>query len=286
MPLVSVLTTSYNHGRWLPDTLRSVDVQTYPRVEHIVVDDGSTDDSIAVLSSWPGSRLLWDSSPPTSQAANVNAAYRLSKGDIIGWLSSDDVYYDSQAVASAVRAFQAHPEVALVYGHAVLIGADGLQLQTEWVPPALLARWTPAMRIVQPAVFLRRTVLGSRLVDESFDIAIDTELWLRLKSAHRFLRLGRVLAAERHHASRRSYAMTDVTRQEGERLDEMYGSGKGASARRRNAVRGIIYRWLGASLVPRISHTPDAFAGHLDSRRNLLKRQLLVRRSRMQKEEV
>ena len=280
-PQVSVLTTSYNHARWLADTLSSVERQEYPDVEHIVIDDGSTDDSATVLAAWPGRRLRWMSTPNHGQARALNEAFRLSSGDIIGWLSSDDAYYDREVVRAAADAFARYPRAVLVYGHAVLIDDNGLQLQAQWVPPVDVLGYQPPMHILQPAAFVRRSALGDRLVDESFDLAMDTELWLRLRGPGAFVRLDRILAAERHHAHRKSITGQLAAAEEARRLDLAYRPARGRRTHRRNKAWGIAYRLAGLALLPRMERHPNAFDGGLDSRIALLRRQIAAPRSRM-----
>jgi glycosyltransferase involved in cell wall biosynthesis len=281
LPTVSVLTTSYDHARWLSDTLDSVSRQDYPSIEHLVVDDGSTDGSVDVLAARENEALRWASTPNIGQARALNEAFRMSSGEILGWLSSDDAYYDRRVVTDVVRAFAQHPRADLVYGHAVLIAEDGLQLNTQWVPPVERFGWEPPMHILQPATFVRRSAVGESFVNEAFDLAMDTELWLRLRGPHRFLRLDRILAAERHHAKRKSYTREEIALDEARRLDAAYPPAGGRATHRRDRKWGFAYRLAGLTLVPRVDPRPDAFNGHLDSRAALVRRQLLVPRSRM-----
>lgn len=280
-PTVSVLTTSYNHAQWLPDTLHSVDVQDYPNVEHIVVDDGSRDRSTDVLTAWPGSRLRWKSTPNQGQALALNQAFRMSSGEIIGWLSSDDAYYDPAVVRNAVAAFAKYPEAVLVFGHAVLIDKDGLQLQAQWVPPVSVLGWEPPMHILQPATFVRRSALGDRFVDESFDVAMDTELWLRLRGPRRSVRLDLILAAERHHPIRKSHTLTTILGEEAARLDRAYQPAGGRTMHHRGKKWSVVFRLAGLALVPRMDRRPAGFDGNLDSRLALIRRQISVPRSKM-----
>jgi glycosyltransferase involved in cell wall biosynthesis len=283
-PLVSVLTTSYDHARWLPDTLDSVERQNYPLVEHVVVDDGSSDASVDLLATRANDRLVWSSTPHIGQARALNEAFRRSGGEIIGWLSSDDAYYDRHVVRDVVDAFRGHPDVGVVYGHAVLVDENGLQLHAEWVPPTNVLGRQPPMQIYQPAAFVRRSALGDTFVDESFDIAMDTELWLRLRDKWRLLRLNRILAAERHHASRKSYALWSEGEGEAARLDQAYRPTGGRPTHRRNRAWGIAYRLAGLALIPKIARLPTGFDGKLDGRLALMARQMAVPRSRMGKQ--
>jgi glycosyltransferase involved in cell wall biosynthesis len=237
---------------------------------------------VALLEARPPGEVRLLSTPNAGQARALNAAFRVSTGDIIGWLSSDDAYYDSDVVSDVVAAFLEHPKAAVVYGHAILIDADGYQLQTQWVPPPRVLGFEVPMHIFQPAAFIRRSALGDQLVDESFDIAMDTELWLRLGSAHPFVRLDRILAAERHHAARKSHTRSAVGEDELKRLAAAYGrAGERASDAWAPRWR-IAFRLAGLSLVPSVERHPSTFAGALDSYLALAWRQSLLRRARMQ----
>src|SRR3990170_2200007 len=87
LPMVSIITPSFNQGRFIRDTIESVLSQDYPRLEHIVMDGGSDDDTLDILRSY-GSRIVWRSAPDQGQADAVNLGFRLAKGEILGWLNS------------------------------------------------------------------------------------------------------------------------------------------------------------------------------------------------------
>src|SRR5688572_1037654 len=99
LPLVSIVTPSLNQGRYLDEAIRSVQGQDYPRLEHVVVDGGSTDETLDVLRRHP--HLRWVSEPDGGQSDAVNKGFRLARGEIFGWLNADD-YYLPGAVAAAV----------------------------------------------------------------------------------------------------------------------------------------------------------------------------------------
>jgi hypothetical protein len=196
-------------------------------------------------------------------------------------VSSDDAYYDAGVVRDVVEAFARHPEAAMVYGHGVLLNATGLQLQALWAPPPMLFGRQLPMQIVQPAAFVRRAVIEGDFVDESFDIAMDTELWLRIRSRHPIVRLDRIVAVERHHTSRKSYTLSAAAAEELRRLDRSFRPAGGRSSHRRSRAWGLIFRLAGIMLLPRMASRPTAFPGYLDSRARLLARQVLVPRARM-----
>lgn len=277
-PLVSVLTPSFNQARWLGDNLRSVAEQNYPHVEHVVMDGGSTDGSVELLRRAAGN-LRWRSEPDRGQADALNKAFAESRGDIIGWLNSDDAYFSPSAVADAVEAFR-DPGAGVVYGHAAIVNADGLILQAVWVPRfhrALLRRYD---FLIQPAVFVRRAVLGDRLVDDRYDYAMDYELWLRLAEKHRFVRLDRILAIDRHYPARKAYARLDLLVSDLARLRAERGILDGPATRVGVKPLKVLFRLMGLRLLRECSGRL-AFAGVRDGLWPLLVRQVAVPRMAM-----
>ena len=278
-PLVSILTPSLNQARWLGDNLRSVELQTYSHIEHVVVDGGSTDGSVDILGS-ANAHVRWTTGPDSGQSAALNTAYRMSRGEILGWLNSDDALFHRRVVSRVVEFFGSRPDVDTVYGHAALVNADGLLLHYMWAPPFFADRLRRFNFIAQPTVFLRRRVVGERLVDEAFDYSMDRELWLRLSETARFERLDDVLAIDRHHPGRKSYVRIDLARQDRLRLEQRYRAPLPERRALRNRLMKIAFRTAGLSLAAR--RMPElAFGGHLDSRTRLLVRQIAQLRSWM-----
>ena len=279
-PLVSIVTPSFNQGRYLGACIASIQRQTYEAVEHVIADGGSTDETLDVLSGAPAN-VRWRSEPDGGQADAINKAFADTRGDIIGWLNSDDAYFDRRAIARAVEILRRRPEVDLVYGHAALVGADNEILQLLWAPPfnARLLRYVNF--IVQPSVFIRRSALGEALVDEALEFVVDRELWMRLaREGRSFARLDLVVAIDRHHGSRKSNTIEDVGRREDENVAETYGVPAGA--RRVVVPRAfrIVSRLLGTRLLRHVRAAP-AIDVRSTPTTTLLRRQLLTRRRDM-----
>ena len=196
-------------------------VQTYPRIEHVVMDGGSTDGSVELLRRTPD--VHWRSEPDRGQSHALNKAFAASHGEIIGWLNSDDAYFDRAVVEDVVGCFQAHPEVDVVYGHAARADQRGRVSHVLWVPP--FSRWLLHWKcfLVQPAVFFRRAALGDRFLDERFQFAMDWELWLRLARSSTFHRLDRVLAIDRDQPGRKINTWQAVLETDRQRLATTYG---------------------------------------------------------------
>ncbi|HEY8491161.1 MAG TPA: glycosyltransferase family 2 protein [Dehalococcoidia bacterium] len=279
-PLVSVLTPSYNQARWLGDNLHSVACQTYPHLEHVVMDGGSTDGSVDLLRRHAGPHVRWHSGPDAGQTHALRAAFEASRGEVIGWLNSDDAYFDAGAVAAAVRLLDRHPEVDVVYGHAALVNGAGLILQVLWAPPFSRRLLRLHNLISQPAAFIRRRALDGGFLDPAFDYAMDRELWLRLAPRARFARLDRILAIDRHHPGRKAYTRRDLERADTARLVRTYGvpAGPGATAARK--VLKVAFRLAGLRLLPE-ARRPPAFRGGCDSLAQLALRQIAVPRAAM-----
>jgi glycosyltransferase involved in cell wall biosynthesis len=281
-PLVSVLTPSFGQARWLEDNLLSVEAQTYTQIEHVVMDGGSTDGSVDILRRHSGDGLLWVSEPDDGQSDAINRAFAASSGEIIGWLNSDDAYFGPTAVEDAVAVFLADPAVVVVYGHALLVNAEGLILQTLWVPPFDRTLLRIHDFIIQPAVFIRRSAVGLRLVDPSYDFTMDYELFLRLSRTYEFRRLDRILAIDRHHAARKSYTMLDTWTADSARLEQRYGIARGSLARFGRKTWKILARVAGAKLVTSALNEPVAFSAVRDGPAALTRRQLITPRSAME----
>ena len=118
-PLVTIVTPSYNQGRFIRATIESVLSQDYGAIEYIVMDGGSTDNTAAVVREY-SSRLKWISEKDRGQSDAINKGFRMAKGEIVSWLNSDDFILPG-AVSLAVKAFERQPEIMAVYGEGYLI---------------------------------------------------------------------------------------------------------------------------------------------------------------------
>ena len=273
--MVSILTPSLDQAAWLADNLRSVACQTYPFVEHVVMDGGSTDGSVEILEG-AGAGVTWRSEPDKGQSAAVNKAFRASSGEIIGWVNSDDAYFDCNVIEDVVAYFVDHPDVDVVFGHGAQIAEDGTIIWMIWVP-----QFSPRLlRIVnfigQPVAFVRRSALDEPMLDETYDFAMDYELWLRLSAKGcRFHRIDRVTAVDRHQRGRKGVTMEDVLHSDIDRLARTHGRGYPPGKR---ILSWGFYTWrraMGVLLIPRIPRDL-AFSRRSTSRRSVFWRQAVV----------
>lgn len=199
LPLVTIVTPSYNQGRFIRETIDSVLAQGYPRIEYLVMDGGSTDETVSVLRSY-GDRLTWFSERDGGQADAINKGWRRGRGEIVAYLNSDDTYLPG-AVENAVAALRSDPDAGAVYGEGYHVDEGGRVIERYPTEPFDMARLAETCFICQPTVFLRRAVI-ERLgyLDASRRYCMDYDLWIRLAQVSRFVHLDQYLATTRLHA--------------------------------------------------------------------------------------
>jgi glycosyltransferase involved in cell wall biosynthesis len=178
-PLVSIVTPSFNKGPFIEETLLSIRNQTYKNIEHIVVDGGSTDETLSILKKY-SSDLIWFSEPDTGQSDAINKGWRMAKGDIIAFLNADDTYLPN-AVEIAVNYFLEHPETGMIYGDGILSDENGTFLTNFTAGEFNLKNLVFCKdNILQPAVFLRKPVFETvGDVDVDLHLAMDLDYWIR-----------------------------------------------------------------------------------------------------------
>jgi glycosyltransferase involved in cell wall biosynthesis len=177
LPLVSIVTPSYNAAGFLEETIQSVLSQDYPRIEYIVMDGGSTDGTLDILRKYEG-RLQYRSQPDRGQTDAINKGFKLSRGDVFAFLCADDTYLPG-AIGTAVRHLQANPGHAGIYGEAYLTDESGKILcryPTREFDPELLKN---ECFICQPASFLRRDAfLEAGMMDVNLHLGLDYDFWI------------------------------------------------------------------------------------------------------------
>ena len=211
-PLISIVTPSFNQAEYIADTINSVLEQGYPKLEYIVQDGGSQDDTVKVLDELSGSLAHWESAPDGGQANAVNLGMRRATGEILAWLNSDDLLLPG-SLAYVAGYFERHPEVDVVYGNRMLIDSQGRDIG-RWVMPPHddeTLRW--ADYVPQETLFWRRKAweaIGGCL-DEDFHFALDWDMLLRFREAGaRIARLPRFTGAFRIHDNQKNFTIGHV----------------------------------------------------------------------------
>ena len=209
LPLVSIVTPSYNQSGFLEETMRSVLHQDYPNIEDLVIDGGSTDGSLEIIRKYEDRLAYWVSEPDKGQADAINKGWTRCRGDIIAFLNSDD-YYLPGAVSNVVRAFQRNPDVDFVCGQAQWVSEQGAYLQTTDFRVDGSDTWElfdlyRQTSVPQPAAFVRRRVLDKiGMLDPSFHFGLDGEFYLRVLTNFKAIALPDSLACMRLHDTSKS----------------------------------------------------------------------------------
>ena len=206
-PTITIVTPSYNQGKFLKETLESVAAQQYPALEHIVIDGGSTDESVAIIQQHSGALAFWVSERDRGQSHAINKGFARATGDVLTWLNSDDTLLPG-ALAAVGAAFAAHPDVDLIYGNFVYTDPAGTPMRTRHVFASMT--YEPLLYhdyLGQPAVFFRRSLLDRvGPVDESLHYCMDWDLFLRMWRVCRPRHLPQVLATYRLDQAAKSNA--------------------------------------------------------------------------------
>lgn len=179
-PLVSIVTPCLNPGRRLRRCIESVASQTYSNVEHIVVDGGSTDDTLEELKSWD--HVIWISEPDQGQSDALIKGFQASRGTLLTWLNADDVLHP-RAVEAAVSVVTEDPDVGLVYGDLEIVEGGARKL---WKPLPKFdhSAFDDQTPIAQPGTFFSRDVYSQvGGVDKNLHLCMDLDLWLKMVDA-------------------------------------------------------------------------------------------------------
>ena len=202
--LVSIVTPSYNQGKFLESTIRSVLGQSYPHIEYLVCDGGSQDSTVDIIKRYSDRLAWWCSESDRGQSDAINKGWRRSTGQILAYLNSDDVLLPG-AVDRAVRAFHESPSTGVVYGDWIYLDEEGTELGLGLGRPTdfkLLLRDGQGHCVAQPASFYRADVVRQvGLIDESLHYSMDYDLLLRLAKVSQMRYLPFALAGYRVHMS-------------------------------------------------------------------------------------
>jgi glycosyltransferase involved in cell wall biosynthesis len=225
MPRFSIVTPSLNQGRFLADALESIRLQGYPDVEHLVLDGNSTDETVPLLrslNSEPGwEHVRWRSEKDAGQSEALNQGFKLSSGDIVAWLNSDDRYRPG-CFRHVAKVFTENPEIDIVYGDLAIMNEQGAiqRVRREIDFNRFILLYHRVLYIPTPSTFFRRRVFeDGNWLRADLHYAMDYEFFLRLANAgYRIEHTARVLADFRVHPASKSCWMGRQQAEEKQRI--------------------------------------------------------------------
>ena len=209
---VSIITPVYNQAKFIQETIESILKQDYPEIEYIVLDDGSKDETPAVVSKY-ADRLIHVWHDNIGESRTVNKGYRMCTGDIVGVVNSDDPLFTQDAVSKVVECFKSRPNASAVYPDWASIDENGALIEEFRLPQYTLDVMLTEFNVsLGPGMFIRRdllTAMGYR--NELLRYTGDLDLSFRLALAGELAHLPSVIATHRVHPAAASSAATGQT---------------------------------------------------------------------------
>jgi glycosyltransferase involved in cell wall biosynthesis len=250
LPKISIITPSYNQGHFLAATIQSVLDQNYPRLEYIIVDGGSKDDSVKIIKGYEQQLAWWVSEPDRGQAHAINKGLVRATGEIIGYLNSDDLH-TPDTLRTVAEHFASNPKVKWLTGPCLFFGEGIASRLMQPDPKPDLPSWLVTNRITQPGTFWRRKVMEDcGRFDETYRCCFDYEYWVRLISrGYRCVPLEQQLSSFRLHATSKTVAESNRFAKEDAKIRQCYLEQMSASDQSR--YRALQKQWDSAQALSR-----------------------------------
>jgi glycosyltransferase involved in cell wall biosynthesis len=178
-PKISIVTPSFNQGQFIEETILSVLNQNYPNLEYIIIDGGSTDNTIEIIKKYEDQLSYWVSEKDRGQAHAINKGLEHCTGEIFNWLNSDD-YLEQGGLHKIAYTFE-DVKIQLVAGSVRTFSISNVEIiPNQQLTAKGLMTWAPGVKFVQPGVWMRReliTLCGG--IDEQYHYAFDWDFYIR-----------------------------------------------------------------------------------------------------------
>lgn len=219
LPRISVITPSLNHGRYLRQCIESVLSQNYPNIELLIIDGGSTDETLSVIKEYANRISHWVSEPDSGQSDAINKGFRRASGDLVAWLNADD-YYLPGVFDRVADAYCSDPLAPFYFADGLRVDETGVTT-SNFIPSGRLIFDRQALvmglnYILQPSTFINRQSLEQvGYLDTGLHYGMDSDLWMRLSG------IGTPRAVAATLSATREYATTKTASGSFERVEEL-----------------------------------------------------------------
>ncbi len=244
-PKISIVTPSYQQGQFIEETIRSILLQGYPNLEYMVIDGGSTDDSIEIIRKYEPFLAFWVSEQDRGQSHALNKGFKRVSGEIAGWINSDDLLTQG-ALGYVASAWNNNPGT-LIAGPVLRFesenGTETLQTQYGLTFTNLVQRWTKQCRFQQPGLFFPRLLLEQvGWIDETLRYSMDYDLFCRLLRQASVTYIDMPLARFRYHNTSKTVSQESNFAIEGLAVSQRYWGDWLSSDQRRRAYHSMAQR--------------------------------------------
>ncbi|BAT55545.1 family 2 glycosyl transferase [Nostoc sp. NIES-3756] len=190
-PRISIITPSYNQGNFIEETIRSVIQQGYPNLEYIIIDGGSTDNTVEIIKQYEQWITYWVSEPDNGQTHAINKGLAKATGEIIAYLNSDD-YYLPGTLFKVAEHFRQFPDTDLLHGRCRYVNEEGEKIGEQFGNIKTLEEildlwgvWWRKRQFVQPEVFWTRKITEKvGFFKEELNYVMDYDYWCRIIQAN------------------------------------------------------------------------------------------------------
>jgi glycosyltransferase involved in cell wall biosynthesis len=188
LPIVSIITPSYNQGEFLEETIQSVLNQNYKNIEYIIIDGASTDGSVEIIKKYQEKIAYWVSEKDKGQADAINKGFLKATGDFLCWVNSDDMIYPD-FITRRINEFNCFPSIAMIYGDV----EQGHTIENSWLRKGKITSYRKMLKTLdipipqQSSIWRRKVLTTTGMLDDRWHVLLDRDYFIRIARNHQIL---------------------------------------------------------------------------------------------------